>query len=546
MPNPRLSIRHQLLVLGAVVTASVWTGALLQYVQLRSQAVQLTEVRLNLTAAAHLDAAASRAASERGRSNGWLLSKGQADFTEVSAARAELDRALQPPPASAAVPPAIDPHVKGLATLRDRIDRHEVVASESFALYTALIAAVHDTAARHRADGMVLVGLHYEHVNHLQHAAELLAQMRGLVNGALRAHALDESVFEELARAHALYEEVLRLYDRAVPEAVRSAHPDAVHAPATLAAVERLRTLVNTRDVDGFGMDPKAWWSLATRATDALSTAAAEQAATLSQEASERIAVLERQLTYTVVALVMLGLVTLILVVSTVGRIVRGLDRLLLGLDSVGRQRNFNERIADSGHDEFGTISEGINKLIAIAGSVVHEQEALSLTDALTGAMNRRGFDQQLEARTMHARTHSVPLCVVMIDIDHFKAVNDTHGHAAGDQVLRQLGALLRAELRADDVLARFGGEEFVALLPGCAPQAALGVAEKLRAAIEAHDFQIGRRVTASFGVSAWSGERSAQALIEEADANLYTSKRDGRNRVTWKAPPAISQPLAA
>jgi diguanylate cyclase (GGDEF)-like protein len=554
MAISRFSIRHQLLLLGALVTASVWAGALLQYLQLRTQTAQLAEVRRNLASSARLDAIAGSAAQERGRSNGWLADR-RADPQALQGARATLDRDILALAGVAResstdpidrLPQAVGRHVSTLAALRERIDRREVVASEAFGSYTSLITAVQDTAASRLADGMVLVGLPYEYINHLNHAAELLAQMRGLTNGVLRARAMSEAAGDELARALVVYEEVLRLYERALPGAVRSVHAEALYHPAVLAAVERVRYLAQARKPSDFGLDAAGWWTLSTQAVDALSSVARDQSAELARLAERRIVAIERQLQYTVAALMLLGVLTLVMVISTVGRIMRGLDRLLVGLDNVGRHRKFDERIADSGHDEFGTISDGINKLIAIAGSVVQEQETLSLTDALTGATNRRGFDQQLAARTTKARVHSLPLALVMIDIDHFKSVNDTLGHPAGDQVLRQMGQLLRAELRADDVLARFGGEEFAALLPGCAMGAALDVAQKLRMAIEAHDFGIGRRVTASLGVATWAHGRSGIEMLAEADAQLYAAKQGGRNCVMPGVARAFECALAA
>lgn len=145
---------------------------------------------------------------------------------------------------------------------------------------------------------------------------------------------------------------------------------------------------------------------------------------------------------------------------------------------------------------------------LTVAGSVVDEQERLSMTDGLTAVTNRRGFDLQLSARTTPSRQQTPPLSLVMIDVDHFKSINDSQGHATGDAVLKSLAQVLRGALRPDDVLARFGGEEVVALLPGCPLPEALAVAEKLRAAVEAHDYGCGRPVTASFGVAELSAGR--------------------------------------
>lgn len=151
-----------------------------------------------------------------------------------------------------------------------------------------------------------------------------------------------------------------------------------------------------------------------------------------------------------------------------------------------------------------------------------------SLEDALTGLPNRRQLDQLLaEVPTRYA--------VAMLDLDHFKQVNDTHSHAVGDEVLRCLGGLLRSTCRAADTPARYGGEEFVVLMPGIDTDMARGLAERLRRAVQAFDWGRvvpGLAVTVSIGVAGAAEATSAQALLALADQRLYAAKRGGRNRV--------------
>ncbi|MEF2277422.1 GGDEF domain-containing protein [Deinococcus sp. YIM 134068] len=149
--------------------------------------------------------------------------------------------------------------------------------------------------------------------------------------------------------------------------------------------------------------------------------------------------------------------------------------------------------------------------------------------DPLTNLLNRRAFDQALG--TAAGRADAGPLSLITFDIDAFKNVNDTHGHPVGDRVLRDLADLARREARADDVLARWGGEEFAWLLPGVDLAAASRCAERLRAAVEAHDFGVGR-VTLSLGVAAWQSGDTPDTLFQRADDLLYVAKRGGRNRV--------------
>lgn len=151
--------------------------------------------------------------------------------------------------------------------------------------------------------------------------------------------------------------------------------------------------------------------------------------------------------------------------------------------------------------------------------------------DPLTGVYNRRSLFDILEAEIRRARRYRGPLSLVMFDVDHFKRVNDAHGHEAGDRVLVGIAETVRKELRAADRLARYGGEEFVVIAPGITAQQASALAERLRARIAATKVEPLPRVTCSFGVCQFAGEDS-DAFIRRADDLMYQAKQAGRNRV--------------
>ncbi|RZL40300.1 MAG: GGDEF domain-containing protein [Rubrivivax sp.] len=161
----------------------------------------------------------------------------------------------------------------------------------------------------------------------------------------------------------------------------------------------------------------------------------------------------------------------------------------------------------------------------------------MATTDALTGAFNRKGLEDVLQQALADWRRQQHPLGLVLIDIDHFKAVNDSHGHQAGDRVLAGLAELVRQNVRAQDLLGRWGGEEFLLVCRDTGLTQALAIAEKLRALIAGHDFG-GLRVTASFGVAALDSERPLDQLFAAADAALYRAKAEGRNRVVAEKTP--------
>jgi diguanylate cyclase (GGDEF)-like protein len=169
----------------------------------------------------------------------------------------------------------------------------------------------------------------------------------------------------------------------------------------------------------------------------------------------------------------------------------------------------------------------------------------LANIDALTGILNRRSFVERAEVEIMRARRAGKPLCVLMLDIDHFKQINDTYGHAGGDTALRALAQTLRGAIRPSDLLGRLGGEEFAVLLPDTAPEAALVLAERLRAVVDQSLVNFGGlaiRQTVSIGCAAGlDGEAGLDALLRDADHALYAAKAAGRNRVADGSVPAIA-----
>jgi diguanylate cyclase (GGDEF)-like protein len=159
--------------------------------------------------------------------------------------------------------------------------------------------------------------------------------------------------------------------------------------------------------------------------------------------------------------------------------------------------------------------------------------------DGLTGLFNRRYFDRRLREETAHAKRHKRPFSLVLLDLDHFKLVNDTYGHEDGDRVLRHIAEVAQAQLREDDVACRYGGEEFILLLRGTPGMAARIVANRLRANLAARPITLGptdelRHITFSAGVAAADERNSFKAddIVSRADAALYRAKRAGRNRV--------------
>jgi diguanylate cyclase (GGDEF)-like protein len=162
------------------------------------------------------------------------------------------------------------------------------------------------------------------------------------------------------------------------------------------------------------------------------------------------------------------------------------------------------------------------------------ELSRIARTDALTGVPNRRAWDEQLGVELARAARAQAPMCIALLDLDHFKAFNDAHGHPAGDAQLRAVSDNWTHRLRATDALARWGGEEFCLLLPGCDAARACALIEQLRDGVP-------HGQTFSAGVAVWEPGMTREALLAQADAALYSAKRDGRNRTAVAVPSAAA-----
>jgi two-component system, cell cycle response regulator len=167
---------------------------------------------------------------------------------------------------------------------------------------------------------------------------------------------------------------------------------------------------------------------------------------------------------------------------------------------------------------------------------LMEESQRLACHDPLTGIMNRRAFVDRLSEHLTAAAPRAQPLCFILLDVDHFKLVNDTFGHRAGDRVLTELGATIQRVVPTEAIVARWGGEEFVVALPEMGLDGALTIAERLRATVEARqsrtDEGVQISVTISLGVARWLPQEPLECLVERADHAMYAAKMGGRNRI--------------
>ena len=160
--------------------------------------------------------------------------------------------------------------------------------------------------------------------------------------------------------------------------------------------------------------------------------------------------------------------------------------------------------------------------------------EQLATIDPLTGVKNRRSMDEELDVAAANAERSGLPYALVLLDIDHFKKINDEYGHGVGDDVLTELVALLESNTRRSDQLFRYGGEEFVLLLPGVDGANLRAVMNNLQQVLRKYMKHPGGQVTASFGVALLGHGESVESWLARADNALYTAKETGRDRIVY------------
>jgi len=216
-------------------------------------------------------------------------------------------------------------------------------------------------------------------------------------------------------------------------------------------------------------------------------------------------------------------------------KVSRPLRALIAGARAVAKGDLSHEIPVRSG-DELGYLTRVFNRMTSSLRETHAELERLSTTDELTGLYNRRQLAVVFARELSRADRSQESLSLLMIDLDHFKAFNDRHGHLEGDACLREIADFLRAQLRPTDVVVRFGGEEFLALLPATNKVAAAVIGERMRKSFAERDYAVANGVTPltiSVGVAAWPQDgRTEEELIRAADTALYAAKADGRNQV--------------
>jgi diguanylate cyclase (GGDEF)-like protein len=527
-----MPIRFRILVVALIAVLSVGAGFYREYSRVRDDAGALEAEQARVVESMALSALVHELQKERGLTATALADpsigvreRRDAQRIMTDAALAEAVRA-----GASALGDAPDATLKRLRAAADS-GRDWAGVRQG---YSSTIGALLDRmAANGQASAGAVRGSPLPPLAELALARENLGLARATLNRIYTRGSAAGSELTELAGYYGGYSENLRIFLRDI--GARAESGLAAQVPVALRA-QVLEEMGNVLERGGVGRSqaPRAqrWWDGATRLIDGYKTVEdgiyRDYLAGTRKTVEARRAQIAVTLAVAMTATVLVAVLTALAVV----RILRALGVLLRSLDEVMAREDFGLRIDLHGRDEFGRIGASINALLGYTDDVVHQKDLLASTDPLTRLGNRRHFIERSTPELARADRHGERVALVMCDLDHFKSVNDRFGHARGDEVLRRFAAVLTRDRRGSDLVARWGGEEFVILLAEAEENEAQGLVERLRGATEQADFGEGLRVTASFGVAYRRPSESLDALVSRADGALCRAKSAGRNRV--------------
>ncbi|WGY47930.1 sensor domain-containing diguanylate cyclase [Vibrio sp. ABG19] len=245
---------------------------------------------------------------------------------------------------------------------------------------------------------------------------------------------------------------------------------------------------------------------------------------------AEALMVLDDQLLQVVWQSIPIGIVTLIIIWISAIFISKPLWQLASAVKKLESDSSLMDemKLVKPWYFEAAHLKQSFLRAFGVASNTIDRLQSDSLTDAMTGLLNRRGLEKSIESFTVR----QMPFSVLALDLDYFKKVNDTYGHDAGDELLREVSSLMKQQAREQDIVCRAGGEEFILLLSNTHIARAYEVAERIRASVANHSFTMVPAITISIGVAYWSaGDEAIESVMKKADMALYQAKHNGRNR---------------
>lgn len=521
-----MSIKTKIVLLGMLAIASLsYILGVRILAEGREHAAKLDFVT-RLGTAERLSALVHELQKERGISAGYLVIRSPASTHLLYAQRTTTDlaKARLEQPADAGLK-----YLAQLADVRQKISGNSMEPTASFGYYTQTIAELLDQIdALARDSNTTILTRELSAYVHLLYAKEYLGQIRASINESLSLGSIDRERIAVVVRQLNLHQFNNKIAQREAPSQIGRS----IGAVLEQAQVRQTFAMIETV-LSASGPRPSAeqWFASATFSIDRFLAVEVESMRLLRQRAADEIAASERGLLIDAGVTLAAALALIFFAASAVMSLLRALNILITHIEHTVSTQDFANRIQVHHQDEMGQLSHNFNDLMSIAEHLIKEKDYFASTDLLTGAYNRYRFGELFGIELQRVQRYGGGLALIMFDIDHFKNVNDKFGHAAGDLVLKDVANLVRKMIRANDVLVRWGGEEFMILVPNTGQEAA-DLAEKLCLAMESHHFPHLPTITASFGVSSYVRGDTLESLYERTDEALYRAKNQGRNRV--------------
>ncbi len=526
-----MTIKTKILFLGLLAIASLCYILGVRIVSESREHGQKLSLLTRMETVETLSALVHELQKERGISAGYLVIRSEDNADLLNAQRASTDKAATK---LDDVETRGQEYLARLTSTRAQISEHQMAAVDSFGYYTQTIVELLDqidALARESNTTMLKSDLR-THV-HLLYAKEYLGQIRASINESLSHGTMDRERVAVVSRQLSLHQFYGKMILREAGPELVVAMGAALKQPSARRTFEIIDTLLAGR---GGAPSAQQWFATASATIDQLLSVEKRSISQLRQQANEQIAASQRRLLMDAGVTFVAAVALMFLAASAVLSLLRALNVLITNIEHTVSTQDFSNRIQLQSPDEIGTLSHNFNELMAIAEHLIKEKDYFASTDLLTGAYNRYRFAQLFEIELQRVLRYGGALALIMFDVDHFKRINDRFGHAEGDTVLKEIAQLVRDLIRASDALVRWGGEEFMILVPHTGDEAA-DLAEKLRAAVESHRFSHAPTVTASFGVSAYVPGDTQETLCERTDQALYRAKNQGRNRVHKAGP---------
>ena len=460
---------------------------------------------------------------ERGLSSAFLADTGDSVRKEVAAQRMATDFRLTQ--VGSAQESALLP---GLGAMREKVNQVAVEDKESFDFYTLSLNRIFE-----RMDRLSLVasGHPAQHdlisLVHLIRAKEYLGQARATVVVMPAKGRIDPAWHAALGSRFGLFEASLQRFLKESNPSMQATLMGALGEPAMKSSMRLLRAARDGRAIDPIEMPQIRWYETVTEAINLLREVERYTLIELIDEAQAIHDKVRAEILLQRGGLLLITTLLTWLAISSLLILMRAFESVLRGARRAAGKQD-QERVVKGRHDESIDIAQSFNQLLDMVDSL----NIKASTDALTGALNRHGFHELAGGELQRALRYHRKLSMIIADVDHFKRINDSHGHAVGDRVLIELARLIRDNMRGADIFARWGGEEFIILTPETSAAEAARLADKLRLLFETCHAKDLPQFTVSFGVAEFAKGDNLDTLFAKADQALYRAKETGRNRV--------------